>query len=382
MKQTTSLALILLAIGTGSLTAVAGEPVPAEFRGDWVAASASCTSMLRFRVAATGASLINGADKASYGDIAWPTEYFGRDYTGIVVTGIPEFESGNSPFTIFFNADEQKGMTKLSILQGEETPGNAQYNAIVRAAKKLNQRFPLDNVPLKKCAGMAAAAAAPGGAIAATAKPMGLAVAAAPDPCGGSPRCFNAGAFVAEVMQVTATAMTPGARHHSVAFNVRFRNVSDQPVILAYRGSSSAGMDNFGNAFYWGRSGTYDTSVKGIGYVTGRSADPQFVLNPGQSRNATFNLIRFNAAPPIGTAWTWDVVIDELEIQPGQVIRSLRQNSINLTNLTAGTFNAAAAPGILGTVGNAATQAPAVPGTGEDVASKVIDLFKSMQKKQ
>lgn len=383
MKPSASFSLVLLVLGAGSLTAVAGEPVPAEFRGDWVPASASCTSMLRFRASATNATLINGADKSSYGDIAWPTEFFGRDYTGIVITGVPEFESGNSPFTIFFNADEQKGMTKLSILQGEESPGNAQYNAIVRAAKKLNQRFPLDNVPLKKCVGMSAASAASGAAVAGTAKPAAVLAAPPVDPCGGSPRCFNAGAFVAEMMQVTATAMTPGARHHSVAFNVRFRNVSDRPVILAYRSNSSAGMDNFGNAFYWGRAGTYDTSVKGIGYVTGRNADPQFVLNPGQARNATFNLIRYNAAPPIGTAWTWDVVIDELEIQPGQVIRSLRQNSINLTNLTPGTFNAAAAPGILGTVGNAATQAPvSVPGTGEDVASKVIDLFKSIQKKQ
>lgn len=372
MKRAATLTAIALAVP--SIGALAAEPpVPAEFRGDWVPASAQCTSMLRFRVAATNATLINGADKSSYGNIAWPTQYMGPDYRGITVTGIPEFESGNSPFTIFFNADEQKGMTKLSILQGEETPGNAQYNAIVRAAKKLNQRFPLDNVPLKKCAGMAAAAAtAP--AVAA-AKP----VAAAPDPCGGSARCFNAGTFVAEVMQVTPTAMTPGARHHSVALNVRFRNVSDQPVILAYRSNSSAGMDNFGNAFYWGRSGTHDTSVKGIGYVTGRSADPQFVLNPGQYRNATFNLIRFNAAPPIGTAWTWDVVIDELEIQPGQVIRSLRQNSINLTNLTPGTFNAAAAPGILGTVGNAAS---ATPAAGDDVASKVIDLFNTIQQQK
>lgn len=378
MKTTTSLALALLTLATPPLAAIAGEPVPAEYRGDWVPAGASCTSMLRFRTAATSATLINGADKAAYSDIAWPTQYFGPEYNGIVVTGIPEFESGNSPFTIFFNADEQRGVTKLSILQGEETPGNAQYNAIVRAAKKLNQRFPLDNVPLKKCAGMSAAATS-GASVAGAARANVYPAAAAVDPCGGSPRCFNAGTFVAEVMQVTPSAMAPGVRHHSVSFNVRFRNVSDQSVILAYRGSSNSGMDNFGNRFFWGRAGTYDTSVKGIGYVTARSADPQFVLNPGQSRNATFGLVRYEAKPPIGTAWTWDVVIDELEIQPGQVIRSLRQNSINLTNLTAGTFNAASAPGILGTVGNAAAPAPA---SGDDVASKVIDLFNTIQQKK
>ena len=41
---------------------------------------------------------------------------------------------------------------------------------------------------------------------------------------------------------------------------------------------------------------THDASVKGIGYVTGRSADPQFVLQPGQTRNATFGLIRYEAS--------------------------------------------------------------------------------------
>lgn len=366
--------LLAAALVTELHPARAAEPVPAEFRGDWVPAGAACTSPLRFRVSATNATLVNGADKASYGDLAWPTQFFGPDYSGIVVTGIPEFESGDSPFTIFFNADEHKGMAKLGILQGDETPGNARYNAIVRAAKKLNQRFPLDNVPLKKCAGMSATLGASAAATA-TARP----VAAPADPCAGSPRCFNAGTFIAEVLQVTPTAMTAGARHHSVALNIRFRNVSDQPVILAYRSSSSAGMDNFGNGFTWGRPGTYDTSVKGMGYVSSRSADPQFVLNPGQSRSATFSLIRFNARPPIGTSWTWDVVIDELEIQPGQVIRSLRQNSMNLANLTPGTFSSAAPAEISGALSNAVGDAT---GAGAaDVAGRVIDLFRSIRKK-
>ena len=86
--------------------------------------------------------------------------------------------------------------------------------------------------------------------------------AAAKDPCEGSPRCYNAGTFIAEVMQVSASAMTAGARHQSVALNIRFRNVSQQPIILAYRSGSSAGLDNFGHGFTWGRPGTHDTSVE------------------------------------------------------------------------------------------------------------------------
>lgn len=195
------------------------------------------------------------------------------------------------------------------------------------------------------------------------------AAGAATDPCHGSTRCYNAGTFVAEVVQLSAVAMAPGVRHHSASLNIRFRNVSDKPVILAYRSGSSAALDNFGNGFTWGRPGTHDTSVKGIGMVAGKSVDTQFSLAPGQSRNATFGIIRFNAKPPIGDAWNYDVVIEEIEILPGQVVRSARQNSVSFTNLRAGTFPAAASGDV------------AASGDAVDVANKVLDLFDRMKKK-
>jgi hypothetical protein len=202
--------------------------------------------------------------------------------------------------------------------------------------------------------------------------------AAPKEPCGGSSRCVNAGTFIAEVMQLSASAMTAGARHHSVAINIRFRNISEKPVILGYRSASSAALDNFGNRFTWGRPGTHDTSFKGIGLVTARSADTQFTLNPGQSRNATFNIVRFNAAPPIGNAWNYDVVIDEVEVLPGQVVRSARQNSLSFANLTAGTFSGSGAAAAVG----ALTGDGAQPPDAAAVANKVIDLFNQAKKKK
>ncbi len=188
------------------------------------------------------------------------------------------------------------------------------------------------------------------------------------DPCAGSPRCYNAGNFIAEVVQVTPTAMAKGTRHHSVSFNIRFRNISEQPLILAYRSASSAGVDNFGNAFTWGRPGTHDTSVKGIGMVTGRSADTQFSLAPGQSRSATFGLIRFNAAPPIGEGWNYDVVIEEIEILPGQQVKTARQNSITFAGLTPGTFTA--------------TGLASHGGDASGAANKLIELLERKSKKK
>jgi hypothetical protein len=216
------------------------------------------------------------------------------------------------------------------------------------------------------------AAGAPPAQTAQTPKPAVIPAATA-DPCGGSNRCFNAGGFVAEVMQVQTARV--GGRHESLAINIRFRNMSDKPVILAYQSGSSSAIDNFNNKYYWGRAGTHDASVKGIGYVTGRSADPQFVLQPGQTRAATFGLIRYEAKPPIGEAYNYDVVIEELELLRGQQIRSARQNSVSFANLTAGSFRGTTAT-------TAADQAPEGVADTTDTANKVIDLFNKLRDKK
>lgn len=195
----------------------------------------------------------------------------------------------------------------------------------------------------------------------------------AEEQCAASPRCYFAGTFTAEVVQVQSSAMTAGARHQSVTINVKFKNVSDKPLILAYRASSSSALDNFGNQFYWGRAGTHDTSVKGIGIVAGKTADTQFQLSPGQSRSATFGIIRFNAAPPIGDAWNYDVVIEEIAIQPGQVVTSVRQNSLTFAGLRAGTFPAAGG-GALGAA-SALAGGEGVPADGNETVNKLIDLI-------
>jgi len=143
----TAAAVLLL----GAPITGAQDKVPAEFQGDWVAATATCDAPVRFRVAETRMTLINGKDSASYGDIGITYSYFGPDYQGISFVGMPELNSGNSPFTVYFNADEKKGVLKLDIYQEMKGPLNAQLRALQDAAKKLAARFPLNRVPLKKC---------------------------------------------------------------------------------------------------------------------------------------------------------------------------------------------------------------------------------------
>lgn len=96
-------------------------------------------------------TLINGADKAEYGNPGTTASYFGESYQGISVVFLPELNGGNPPFTVFFNADEKKGVTKLDIYTYMPGPLNGPGKISQAAAKKLATRFPVNKVPLKKC---------------------------------------------------------------------------------------------------------------------------------------------------------------------------------------------------------------------------------------
>jgi len=106
-----------------------GQPTAAEIRGDWVPASSDCaSSKLRFRVGETQVTLANG----------------------------------NQLFSVFFNADEKKGVTKLVFEEGVERPEPQfdVYTKVFRKAKALKARFPLTG-DLKHCGASKPAAAPP-----------------------------------------------------------------------------------------------------------------------------------------------------------------------------------------------------------------------------
>lgn len=167
------------------------------------------------------------------------------------------------------------------------------------------------------------------------------------DHCAGVNKpCYDAGPFTAVLLGLTPTMST---RHHSVRMTIAFKNLTDQPLILGYKNASNSMTDNLGNPYYWGRAGTYDGSVQGIGIVIpGRSSDSSFRLPPGQSRNATFSMVRYEAArKPIGASFTLDTVIIELRVLPnGQQTEIVREHSVHLPDLTGG--GGAVAPSVEG----------------------------------
>jgi len=127
--------------------------IPGEFHGTWVPATAACDSATKLEVAVDKLTLVNGADKESFGDIGIPASFFGPEYSGISVVAVPGINGPTQPFTLFFNADEKKGETRIDIYQDMgDTSGNPQLDAVQTAAKKLADRFPaLNRTTLKKC---------------------------------------------------------------------------------------------------------------------------------------------------------------------------------------------------------------------------------------
>jgi hypothetical protein len=131
---------------------VSQEPVPADFRGEWVPATETCASQVRFLVTASEMTLVRGADRQKYGDIAIAHSFFGPDYQGISVVAMPDFETGEPPFTVTFNAEERRGVTVVEIHREIAGQQNAAVRAIQDRSRALARRFPrLNLVPLKKC---------------------------------------------------------------------------------------------------------------------------------------------------------------------------------------------------------------------------------------
>jgi hypothetical protein len=160
----------------------------------------------------------------------------------------------------------------------------------------------------------------------------GAAHAAEADACVGKQHCDSNKLFSAEVIGLTGTIV--GGRHHYVKMNVRFHNLTDHPIILAYVTGTSSGVDNLGNAYGWGRPGTHDVSTQGIGLLEGRKADTQFQLEPGESRNAMFGIIRYQAArTPIGNSYTYNMTIAELHKLGGASVESAKQYTLNFPHL-------------------------------------------------
>jgi hypothetical protein len=158
--------------------------------------------------------------------------------------------------------------------------------------------------------------------------------AAAPDvdACGGKPRCYSAGPFVSEVTGITSSI---AGSYHLVQAKVRFRNLTNQPIILAYAAGSAVMTDNNGGRYTIETAPNMGAGARGIGLAQNTEVDPQFVLRPGASRDATFTLARYrpNGRDPVGATFSLDLTVPQLEVLASRQIHTVREYAVSFSDL-------------------------------------------------
>ena len=146
--------LALMTVVAALPAAAQFKTVPAEFHGKWVPVKATCESTTGMTVFADRLTLFNGKDTESIGGIemAGPG-FFPPGYRGIQAVAITEF-NGQQPATATFDAGEKKGVATVEFApiqpSSKPTPQLTAYNARI-SKLSLGRRFPLHNVPLKRC---------------------------------------------------------------------------------------------------------------------------------------------------------------------------------------------------------------------------------------
>lgn len=106
------------------------------FRGYWVPQAQGCDAQLGLVVERDRLVLKNGTETRTFLDIdVCHSCVGGAKSNGIEIWLIPEFGTARpSPFIVRLNADKVLGETRLSLKEAS-----------------LKQRFPLDEVPLRRC---------------------------------------------------------------------------------------------------------------------------------------------------------------------------------------------------------------------------------------
>lgn len=189
--------------------------------------------------------------------------------------------------------------------------------------------------------------------------------------CG--PSCFDAGPFQANVSQMT---MSQEGGWHVIRMNIQFHNTTNQPLIIAYHDGSMVMVDNNGNTYI--PAGGNPGELQGMGIDRGNQTDSQFVLGPGQTGSALFSVARGRGpTSPIGTGYSYNFTIDELQLQNGAMAIPVRTYNLNFPTLAPGVSNAAFTSGapaggvVAGGKGSVAAQ-PGVQGQRAPATSPAL----------
>lgn len=147
--------------------------------------------------------------------------------------------------------------------------------------------------------------------------------------CDGVAHCVDLGAFTATVVKVNVTRQDAVTAYQGVRSTVRFTNTGAAPLILGYRGA--AVTDNNGLAYRW------SNKAYGIGVVSRGSADTQFQLAPGESRDASFeSVLQYSMRRQVaGNLFSHDITLVQMELLGGRQVREVRDHLLSFSGLTA-----------------------------------------------
>src|SRR5581483_5646662 len=99
-------------------------------------------------------------------------------------------------------------------------------------------------------------------------------------------------------------------------------------------------VDNNGATYQ--AAGGNPGELQGMGIDRGNQTDSQFVLGPGQTGSALFSVARGRGpTSPIGTGYSYNLTIDELQLQNGAMAIPVRTYNLNFPTLAPGVSNAA-----------------------------------------
>jgi hypothetical protein len=121
-------------------------------------------------------------------------------------------------------------------------------------------------------------------------------------------------------------------------------------------------VDNNGNTYI--PAGGNPGQLQGMGIDRGNQTDSEFKLGPGQTGYALFSVARSRAAnSPVDTSYSYNLTIDELQLQNGALAIPVRMYNPNFPALSPGTskasFGSGSSPATgVAANGNRSTMAP------------------------
>ena len=155
--------------------------------------------------------------------------------------------------------------------------------------------------------------------------------------CGAN--CFDAGPFQANVSQMT---MSQQGAWHVIRMSIQFHNSGNQPLAIAYHDGSMVMVDNNGATYV--PAGGNPGQLQGMGIDRGAQTDSQFVLGPGQTSSALFSVARVRGNDsPVGTGYSYNFTIDELQAQNGAMAIAVRSYNLNFPSLAPSTVSSSTA---------------------------------------